>query len=76
MDGTMDQVTTGRVEGRVAVMQWTNPSAPLFAPWIAAWWLTGVAGLYWWASLSAQMEQEIRVPQLRLVAVNGKLIHS
>jgi hypothetical protein len=60
----------------VKKMYWTNPHGQLYAPWVAAWWLTGVAGLYWWAGLSAYPEQETRVPQLRLVAVNGKLLRS
>ncbi len=56
-------------------MQWENPTNQLYAPWVAAWWVAGMAGLYWWASLCPAPEPK-RPAQLRLVAVNGRLLGS
>ena len=57
-------------------MFWTCSPGQMYAPWVATWWLTSLAGVYWWAGLSAYPGQETKAPQLRLVAVNGKLVRS
>ena len=49
-----------------------DPAKTLYTSWVSACWVAGLASAFWWAGLYFPVEQ--KRPQIKLVAVNGRLL--